>query len=110
MCMFLSICICVWTCTRVCLRWSDGLLPRRHPHILPLLQDDTSGSVSGGGDPINPDTDAKLSLLRTGTANNLQTSTEFFLSATFTQGLTTPAGIIVTGDKRGRLTTCNKTS
>lgn len=49
-----------------------------------VSQQSVSGDVSGGGSsPLNPQQDAKVSLLRSGAAN-LQTGTTFYLTAVYT--------------------------
>lgn len=63
-----------------------------------LTQESVSGVYSGGGgSPLNPQQDAKVSLLRTG-AVNLQTGVKFYLTAVYidTTGFA-QEGVEVTG-------------
>jgi len=86
------------TCLGSCC-WREGVAVTPLPlakasGTLCLLQAGVTGDVSGGGNPVlNPEQEAKVSLLRSGPAPNIQSNTSFYLTAVYTGS----AGVAVAG-------------
>lgn len=80
---------------------TSKLLLRLQPEgsSLCLLQEGVTGDVSGGGNPVlNPEQEAKVSLLRSGPAPNIQSNTSFYLTAVYTGSAGVAlAGITISG-------------